>query len=73
MLKRCKLTDQALLPIAEIIHDIDLKDGKFGRPEVAGIASLIAGIAQRHRDDEARLAQGSDTFEALYEHFSRKR
>lgn len=73
MLKRCNLTDQALVPIAEIVHDIDLKDGKFGRPEVAGIACLIAGIAQRHRDDEARLVQGSDTFEALYEHFSRKR
>ena len=42
-------------------------------PNAQGIATLIAGIAQRHRDDEARLAQGSETFEALYEHFSRKR
>jgi hypothetical protein len=73
LLKRMKLQDRALTAIAEIVHDIDLKDGKFGRAETAGIASLIAGIAQRHRDDEARLAQGSETFAALYEHFSRKR
>jgi hypothetical protein len=73
LLKRMKLEDRALAAIAEIVHDIDLKDGKFGRPETVGIASLIAGIAQRHRDDEARLQQGSDAFEALYEHFSRKR
>ena len=73
LLKRCNLTDRALSQIAEIVHDIDLKDEKFGRSETAGIATLIAGIAQRHREDEARLAQGSETFEALYEHFSRKR
>ena len=66
LLKRCNLSDRALAQIAEIVHDIDLKDGKFDRSEAAG-------IAQRHRDDEARLAQGSETFEALYEHFSRKR
>lgn len=72
MLKRCNLSDRALAQIAEIVHDIDLKDGKFNRTEAPGIASLIAGIAQRHRDDEGRLAQGSDAFEALYEHFSKK-
>lgn len=73
ILKRLKLEDRALVPIAEIVHDIDLKDSKFGRSEAPGIASLIAGIAQRHREDEARLIHGSELFESLYEHFSRKR
>ena len=36
--------DPALRAIAEIVHDIDLKDGKFGREEAAGIRTLIAGI-----------------------------
>lgn len=72
-LKRLKIDDRGLLPIAEIVHDIDLKDGKFRRTEAPGIASLIAGIAQRHRDDETRMAQGGEVFEALYEHFNRKR
>ncbi len=73
LLKRLNLDDRALTPIAEIVHDIDLKDGKFGRSEAPGIASLIAGIAQRHREDEVRMTQGGEVFEALYEHFSRKR
>jgi Chromate resistance exported protein len=30
--------------IAEIVHDIDLKDGKFGREQTAGIAHVVAGI-----------------------------
>src|SRR3990167_2154289 len=39
------LADPALGAIGEIIHDIDLKDDKYGREEVAGVRSLIAGIA----------------------------
>jgi hypothetical protein len=66
------LDDPALGPLAEIVHDIDLKDGKFGRAEVAGIESLIAGLAVAHRDDEERLARGGAVFDALYEYFRRK-
>ena len=36
--------DQALVALAEIIHDLDIADDKFGRPETAGIAALINGI-----------------------------
>ena len=31
--------------IAEIVHDIDLKEAKFGRPETAGVDHLVTGIA----------------------------
>jgi len=61
----------ALRPVAQIIHDIDLKDSKFGRPEVPGIDRLVAGIAMAHREDEERLARGSAVFEDLYEYFRR--
>jgi hypothetical protein len=67
------LDDQGLTPIAEIVHDIDLKDSKFDRPETTGIDRLIAGIAMGHRDDESRLERGSAMFDDLYEYFSRKR
>lgn len=70
---RLRLDDRALVPIAEIVHDIDLKDAKFNRPEVIGIDRLIAGIAMGHRDDESRLQRGSAVFDDLYEYFSRKR
>jgi hypothetical protein len=62
----------ALRPIAEIIHDIDLKDGKFDRPEAAGIDTLITGICTIQKDDEARLARASAIFEDLYGSFARR-
>src|SRR5262249_4395989 len=59
LLTNLGLDDGALRPIAEIIHDIDLKDEKFGRPETIGIDHLIAGIAMAHREDEERLIRGT--------------
>ena len=67
------LTDPALQAIAEIVHDIDLKDGKFGRDEAGGIKALIAGVAMAHRSDGERLTRGGAIFDDLYEHFSKKR
>lgn len=73
LLGHAGLTDPALQAIAEIVHDIDLKDGKFGRDETGGIKALIAGVAMAHRSDEERLTRGGAIFDDLYEHFSRKR
>jgi hypothetical protein len=73
LLRHFGLEDPALRPIAEIVHDVDLKDGKFARPEAAGVDRLLAGIAMRHKDDEARLRDGGAVFESLYEYFKRKR
>ena len=72
LLERLGLSDPGLGPIAEIVHDIDLKDSKFGRQETAGIDRLIAGIAMAHKDDEKRLVRGTAVFDDLYEYFRRK-
>ncbi len=71
--RRFGLDDRALAAVAEIVHDIDLKDAKFGRPEGPGIDRLIAGIAMANADDDARLAVGRRVFDGLYESFHRKR
>lgn len=73
LIARLGLNDPALGPIAEIIHDIDLKDGKYGREETAGIDRLVLGIAHQHRDDMERIAKGGDVFDGLYEFFRRTR
>jgi hypothetical protein len=73
LLARAGIADPALHAIAEIVHDIDLKDTKFGREETSGIASLIAGIAAANSDDERRLAQGAQVFDNLYQYFKGKR
>jgi len=73
LLSRLGIEDPALRPIAEIVHDIDLKDGKFRQAAAPGIDRLIAGIAMGHAQDEERVARGSAVFEDLYEYFRRKR
>jgi len=58
--------DSRLRHLAEIVHGIDLKDGKFAREEAAGIGRLVTGIAAAHPGDEDRLARGTALFEDLY-------
>jgi hypothetical protein len=73
LLDRVALNDPALRAIAEIIHDIDLRDSKFGREESVGIRTLIDGIALTTTDDSERLARGAEVFNNLYQVFGRKR
>ena len=68
-----RLKEPALRHLAEIVHDIDLKDARFARPEALGLDRLIAGIAMRHPDDAARLTEAAAAFDSLYEYFRRKR
>jgi hypothetical protein len=70
LLAEAKLDDPALAAIGEIIHDIDLKDGKYGREETAGVRSLIAGIAATHDDDTERLERGAVLLDTLYSSFA---
>ena len=67
------LSVQESTAIAEIVHDIDLKDSKFGREETTGISSLIAGVAMANAGDEERIAQGAAVFDNLYQYFRSKR
>jgi hypothetical protein len=73
LLERAGLNDPALRQIGEIVHDIDVKDGKFDRPEAPGIAQLIAGIAMAHAEDDSRLERSAPVFDDLLTYFRRKR
>jgi hypothetical protein len=59
-------TDPALQAIAEVVHDIDLKDEKFERPEAPGVAAILAGIARATASDADRVRQGSAIFDGLH-------
>ncbi|CAN5869094.1 chromate resistance protein [soil metagenome] len=73
LLAEAGLDDPALRAIAEIVHDTDLKDGKYGREEAAGIRILISGIASAHNDDNQRLERGGAVFDDLYGYFASRR
>ena len=73
LVERAGLDDPAVRIVGEIVHDLDLKDAKFGREETAGIAGLIGGIVLAHSDDEQRLARGAAILDDLYRHFRNKK
>jgi hypothetical protein len=66
LLRRFELDDPALAQIAEIVHDIDLRDEKFGREDAAGIERVLAGIAAACAGDDQRLERGGALFDDLY-------
>jgi hypothetical protein len=72
LLDAAGLKQAGLRAIAEIVHDIDLKDTKFGRPETPGVAHLLEGIAAASRDDAARLERGAALFDDLLTPYRRK-
>lgn len=72
LVRRFSIATPGVRALAEIVHDIDLKDGKFSRPETEGVATMIAGIALLHRDDDERIAAGSALLEALLTAFARR-
>jgi hypothetical protein len=73
LVRRTAVRDGALSPIIQIVHDIDMKDGKFGRPEVPGVERLLAGLFSLHADDKSRLDRGFALFDELYGSFGGKR
>jgi hypothetical protein len=67
MLKRFGLTEnKGLREIAEIVHDIDLKDDKFHRLEAAGLNAIIDGLSNVLRDDRKLLQQTGVVFDGLH-------
>jgi hypothetical protein len=66
LLARLELRDPALQAVAEIVHDLALKDGKFALPETEGVGRLLRGLLRAHPRDEDRLERGLVFFEELY-------
>jgi hypothetical protein len=72
LIKRAGLRDRRLTQLAEIIHEADLRDGKFPREEARGIDLAIRGFLAGYPDDHEVLAHGLALFEGLYAGASRK-
>ena len=54
--------------IAEIVHEIDLRDGRYVRLEVPGIDAVLLGWMSR--SDADRETHGIALFDGLYEALS---
>jgi hypothetical protein len=73
LLQRFSVKEPGLAAIGEVIHDIDIKDSKFERPETSGVAAMIAGLCIASHSDEERLTQGFVLFDQLQAYFARRK
>jgi hypothetical protein len=67
------LDDSAVARLSEVVHDLDLKDGKFSAPEAVTLGAAIDGLQMSCPDDHRLLDQGMILFEAMYRSFSQHR
>jgi hypothetical protein len=65
------IDEPAVLRLAAIVHDLDLKDGRFGAPEAATVGTVIEGLQLAHSDDQTLLAEGIVLFDSLYRAFDK--
>ena len=72
LVKRAKLRDRRLVRLAEVVHEADLRDGKYPHDEARGIDVAIRALLTSSPDDHQVLAHGMALFEGLYANTSTK-
>jgi hypothetical protein len=65
--KQFSIRESRAKRIAEIIHDADLADEKFGRAEGEGLDRVLNGWAKQDLPDVELLQRGMELIEGLYE------
>jgi hypothetical protein len=64
--KEFSIKDPKVRSIAQIIHDADLGDEKFGRSEGSGLDRVLNGWARQQISDQELLNRGVEMIEGLY-------
>ena len=73
LLRASLIDDPALQAIGEIIHELDIADGKFTRPETAGLGAMLSGVCASTDDDLQRIALASDALNQFHAFFSNRK
>lgn len=72
MTRAFQLNEPGLQPLVEIVHELDLRDGRYPRPEAAGVDAILSGWLLANLSDAEIEAHGIALFEGLYSLFSQK-
>jgi len=67
--KRFKIADPMVARLAQIVHDLDMKESVYGAPESPAVGRMVEGLRQVHAEDHPLLEQGIAMFEALARSF----
>jgi hypothetical protein len=71
-LKEYELDDPVLHEIAEIVHDADLMDEKYGRPESEGLDVIVRGMQLALPSDEVLTSHTDALYDGLYAYLGRE-
>ncbi|HVF35360.1 MAG TPA: chromate resistance protein ChrB domain-containing protein [Candidatus Saccharimonadia bacterium] len=71
LVRRFALDQPGLARIAEIVHDIDLKESLYAHEETPGVAASLEAIAEGVGDDPGRIAHAGTVFDGLLRRFAR--
>jgi hypothetical protein len=71
-LKEYELDDPVLQEIAEIVHDADLMDQKYGRLESEGLDVIVRGMQLALPDDHTLTQHTDALYQGLYAYLSRE-
>jgi hypothetical protein len=69
MAQRFVLTDPAITRIGQIVHDLDMKESRYGLPEAVAVGHMVEGLRYLYAKDDALLEHGITMFEALARSF----
>jgi hypothetical protein len=65
LIKAFGLRDKILRKMAEVVHDLDMKDDKY-KAEAKGFEDILSGIRKSAKDDMESLEKGMSIFEMFY-------
>lgn len=60
------IKDRVVRKIAEIVHELDIKDDKYHNAEARGVGEILSGLRKSIKDDSELLEKGMSVFEMLY-------
>ena len=69
---RFGIREPAVKHLAKIVHDVDLKDERYGPPEAPIVARMVEGLRATYNKDHELLEHGMAMFAALYESLGSK-
>ena len=71
-LNKYEVGDPVLREIAEIVHDADLMDEKYARPESEGLDAIVRGMQMALPDDQTLIGHTDVLYDGLYAYLSRE-
>ena len=70
LMHRFGIDDAGVVSVSRVVHDLDLKERKYGMPESPAISRVVEGLRGIYDDDTELLEQGMVVIDALYRSFA---